>query len=301
MVRIRIPSVADIFGFNERWLNEHLSLLENAKESLRHGVEHYLQPSATTSDFKQAVVNIHLGFELALKEALRRKHPAFIFERFDVDTLQALIDGQSLLEEERLGDTTRTISFEETRSRARKLLGLKQQPANFLVALNRLRRTAVHYTFTLDQEVLDGLLGAQLKPAVDMVFGELLGERDVLSTLAVEALERIQTRVHDPIALNLYRRIADAKAAWLTLSEDDRRSKVTNSLRLRQTDTKFETCPACGQVSFEPNTQRRIIDHDPEGYPIDIPETTRARCACCPLEIEGDEAIYYCDWRELRE
>jgi len=199
-----------------------------------------------------------------------------------------------------LSDTARTISFEEARSRAQKLLGLKQQSATFLVALNRLRRTAVHYSFTLDQEAVDGLLGAQLKSAVDTVFGELLGDRDVLPRAAGEALEKIRKRIHDPIALNLHRRIATAKAAWLALSEEEQDSKVANSLRLRP-GMKFEVCPACEQVSFELNTRRRVIDHDPEGHPIDIPETLKARCACCPLDINGDEAVYYCDWRELRD
>lgn len=53
MVRVRTPSLAEVFGFDERWLRTNLSLLDNAKESILHGLEHYLEPDPSASHFKQ--------------------------------------------------------------------------------------------------------------------------------------------------------------------------------------------------------------------------------------------------------
>ena len=96
MVRISfvIPPLEEVFGFEERWFSQNLSLLENAKDSLRHGLDHYLRPDAMPSDFKQAIINIHQGFELALKEALRRRHPALIVDRLDDAMLHAVLEGR---------------------------------------------------------------------------------------------------------------------------------------------------------------------------------------------------------------
>ncbi len=300
MVRIRIPSLAEVFGFDERWLRANLSLLDNAKESILHGLEHYLEPDPSASHFKQAVINLHLGFELALKEALRRKHEAFILGSFSVEILNSLIRGDQLLEEGPATGTIRTISFEEAVNRAKELLELGPEPAKFLLELNRLRRAAVHYSFRLDQRSLEMLLGTHLYSALRIVFTEILGEDLGFVPAPVrETLVGIQKRLSDPIALNLLKRIAQGKEAWSRLSDIDRKTKLSAALGLRKPGVKLEVCPACGERSFEARTEWRVIDHDPEGRPVDIPVTTNARCACCPFEIDGDEAVYYCDWKGL--
>lgn len=59
-------------------------LIQNAKESLSHAIEHLISDSEPRpSDIKRAILDVTHVVELILKERLRRVHPAFIFENID--------------------------------------------------------------------------------------------------------------------------------------------------------------------------------------------------------------------------
>ena len=60
------------------------NLVENAKDSLNHAIEH-LGPvnKNTTGDWKRIIVDLAHVVELLVKERLKRVHPAFVFQNID--------------------------------------------------------------------------------------------------------------------------------------------------------------------------------------------------------------------------
>jgi ribosomal protein L37E len=62
----------------------NFNLVENAKDSLSHAIEH-LSPvnRNTTGDWKRIIVDLAHVVELLFKERLRRVHPAFVFNDID--------------------------------------------------------------------------------------------------------------------------------------------------------------------------------------------------------------------------
>jgi hypothetical protein len=62
----------------------NFNLVENAKDSLSHAIEH-LGPvnRNTTGDWKRIIVDLAHVIELLVKERLRRIHPAFVFNNID--------------------------------------------------------------------------------------------------------------------------------------------------------------------------------------------------------------------------
>lgn len=60
------------------------NLLENANDSLEHAIQHMGPANKNgVGDWKRIIVDIAHVVELLFKEALRRKHPAFVFDNID--------------------------------------------------------------------------------------------------------------------------------------------------------------------------------------------------------------------------
>ena len=71
------------------------NLIENAKDSLAHAVEHLTgSEKPAPSDLKRAILDVAHVVELLLKERVRRIHRAFIWENIDkYPSLKAQIIG----------------------------------------------------------------------------------------------------------------------------------------------------------------------------------------------------------------
>ncbi|KKN50602.1 hypothetical protein LCGC14_0631240 [marine sediment metagenome] len=62
----------------------NFNLVENAKDSLHHAIEHMGPVNSNSSgDWKRIIVDLAHVLELLFKEKLRQIHPAFVFK--DVD------------------------------------------------------------------------------------------------------------------------------------------------------------------------------------------------------------------------
>lgn len=58
-----------------------ITLEENAEDSLRHGLEHFLKGEDSSTDLKQAVLSVFNALELFMKARLAKAHPTLIFEK----------------------------------------------------------------------------------------------------------------------------------------------------------------------------------------------------------------------------
>ena len=59
------------------------NLIENAKDSLSHAVEHLTVQDPKIGDYKRVILDLSHAIELLLKERIVRIHPAFIWRKID--------------------------------------------------------------------------------------------------------------------------------------------------------------------------------------------------------------------------
>ena len=109
-------------------------LLENALDSLRMGVRHYLDSSLETRD-KWTILELFHAIELLLKERLRQEHPLFIYRSIDKP----------------VSPDTQTVGLQETLARFGNLqVELPHEYVKILSDLQRRRNTIEHHRFSPD-------------------------------------------------------------------------------------------------------------------------------------------------------
>lgn len=125
------------------------NLVENAKDSLSHAIEH-LGPvnSNTTGDWKRVIVDLSHAVELLFKERLRRIHPAFVLS--DVDKYPS--------------NTAFTVGAEKSFVRLQKIDGLNfsESDKQAVKAVREKRNEIEHFEFSLENHEAKVLVGKVL-------------------------------------------------------------------------------------------------------------------------------------------
>lgn len=127
------------------------NLVENARDSLSHALEHIGPVSKnTTGDWKRIMVNLAHVVELLVKERLRRIHPAFVFANVDKYP----------------SDEAYTVGAELAFSRLQKLGNLKktfsEQEVKAVKSVREKRNEIEHYEFTIENQEAKVLVGQVL-------------------------------------------------------------------------------------------------------------------------------------------
>ena len=67
------------------WVMHKLTLIENARDSLEHAIDHMVGQArwTTTGDYKRIILDLSHASELLFKERLKRIHPSLIFTNVD--------------------------------------------------------------------------------------------------------------------------------------------------------------------------------------------------------------------------
>jgi hypothetical protein len=127
----------------------NFNLVENAKDSLCHAIEH-LGPvdRNTTGDWKRVIVDLAHVVELLFKEKLRRVHPAFVFN--DIDKYPS--------------NDAFTVGAEKAFKRLQKVSGLSFSEAdkNAIKAAREKRNEIEHFEFSLENHEAKVLVGQVL-------------------------------------------------------------------------------------------------------------------------------------------
>jgi len=124
-------------------------LIENARDSLRHAVDHLTGAGKPgPGDLKRAIRDIAQVVELLLKERLRRIHQAFVWENVDKYPLS----------------DSPTVSAEKAVTRLQHLGGiiLPEKSRKTIVAARTLRNAIEHFEFSLDLQEARGIVGRLL-------------------------------------------------------------------------------------------------------------------------------------------
>ena len=127
----------------------NFNLIENAKDSLSHAIEH-LGPVKrnTTGDWKRVIVDLAHVIELLFKEGLRRIHPAFVFN--DIDKYPS--------------NEAFTVGAEKAFKRLQKIGALKFSDAdiNAVKSAREKRNEIEHFEFSIENHEAKVLVGQVL-------------------------------------------------------------------------------------------------------------------------------------------
>jgi len=124
-------------------------LIENAKDSLRHAIEHLTNiDGVQAGDLKRSIRDVAHVIELLLKERLRRIHPAFIWQNIDKYPSS-------------MANTVSTVGAVE---RLLKLAGisLNEDSKKTITSCKKLRDNIEHYEFELDLKEVKAIIGRML-------------------------------------------------------------------------------------------------------------------------------------------
>lgn len=119
-----------------------LSLIENAIDSLKHGIQHYLADNPDSSDYKYAILHLVQAVELLYKERLRQEHEAFLFTDIDIQK------------------THKTVSIELAQKRLVSLckIPLPLKERNLISSLVKLRNQIQHYEFDISTKRANAIM-----------------------------------------------------------------------------------------------------------------------------------------------
>lgn len=189
-------------------------ILENALDSLRMGVRHYLDTSLATRD-KWAILQLFHAIELLLKERLRQEHKLFIYRSIDKP----------------ITPDSHTVGLQEILARFANLrVELPQEYVKILGDLQRRRNTIEHHRFSPDASHRQ-VLGEALKFIVYFLKEHL--DEDVEDHLPPELFSQVKELIFEYEEL-MRRAKASLEAACSRFSPKEQSLLETG------------VCPECG-------------------------------------------------------
>jgi len=189
------------------------SLLDNAKDSLYHAVEHLTRGGKRNSgDLKIAIRDIAHALELILKERLRRAHPAFVWD--DVDKYPQL--------------PARTVSTGKAMYRIINIIGvpLHISAQKTILRCRQVRNDIEHYEFAIHTKEAEAIIGR------------------MLSTIFTFA------KMHLEVDLEGEFRSDERWSALIKLFEFWKAHSKALEKELSEKDKPYCECPSCGANTF---------------------------------------------------
>jgi hypothetical protein len=163
---------------NKNSENFAISLRENGIHSLSRGIEAFVENSKSQEKMllKEAIMFLHHGVELLMKQILIKSNAFLIFEDLrDAARKQKQADklGVNIF---MLNPPPKTVTFEEAINRVEAFIKPSKFGTNLrddLVLLNQLRNQLEHYAIEVDKEDVVQLLSALHNPLLDLFDDEI--------------------------------------------------------------------------------------------------------------------------------
>ena len=191
-----------------------LDLLENAIDSMVHGLEHYVEGNRSIANYKFAILHITQGVELILKEKLSREHWVLIYEKVEKP------------------HKSRTIGFETAVERLQSVCNISLD--KYIRGLRRLRNARheiEHYKVSLSEQEATALIGSNIPFLMEFLEDEL------------------ETTLKEHIAdEEIWQELLLIKEVY-SLAKQKAEEEVT-PLRWEERDGGYfwlKSCPACGE------------------------------------------------------
>jgi hypothetical protein len=133
-----------------------LDLLENAIDSIVHGLEHYVKGKENAKNYKFAILHVAQGVELILKERLRQEHWVLIYEKVEKPS------------------TSKTVDFETAVGRLQSICSVAlDKYIDGLRTLRKARHEIEHYKVKLSEEEAAVLIGSNIPSLFEFLEGEI--------------------------------------------------------------------------------------------------------------------------------
>jgi len=133
-----------------------LELLENAIDSMIHGLQHYVDGKRDASNYKFAILHIAQSVELILKERLRQEHWVLIYDKVEKP------------------NKSRTIDFETAVARLQSICNLSlDKYIDGLRGLRNARHEIEHYKVSLSEQEAAALIGSNIPFLMQFLEDEL--------------------------------------------------------------------------------------------------------------------------------
>lgn len=150
-----------------------ISLRENGIHSLERGVTAYADYTARGDKLllKDAIMFLHHGIELLMKEILVQTSPYLIFEDLTKAAQKQREADKQSIDIFSLKNPPKTVTYEEAINRVAvfiKPAELSEQLVNDLIELNRLRNQLEHYAIEADESDLVKLLSDLQDPLLEL-------------------------------------------------------------------------------------------------------------------------------------
>lgn len=153
-------------------------IYENAVDSLRIGIEHFLREPGYSSR-KHAILTIFHAIELFLKERLHRANPILIYRALDA----------------KIGDDSLTVGIKEALMRLDNLgLGLPKQPREVIDRIQRRRHRIEHHRYDHKEED-EKIISESL--AFILFFADGVLKAKLENDISPEMLRQIQSLIYD--------------------------------------------------------------------------------------------------------
>lgn len=201
-----------------------MSLLNNAIDSLRHGVDVLAFDDLTRANRnKQAILSISHSAELLLKERLFRVNPALVFE--NVDSYPS--------------PTARTVSAAKALSRLQKIGNVVIDPDDVkkLTECMNLRNAIMHYEVNFSPKIAKAMLGKVLSFVFDFAQREL--NKDLRKEFTNDDTWQVLLIEFDEFTAAHGTRVADAQESEKRLGE----CLICGEMTL---DLDADYCELCG-------------------------------------------------------
>jgi hypothetical protein len=124
-------------------------MISNAKDSLRHAVDHLTSPDGINeSDIKIAIREVYHVIELLLKEKLRQIHPAFVWQ--DIDKYPS--------------KDANTVGTGRAVNRLSRLTNITfdEESTETVLACKKIRDAIEHYEVQIGEKEVKGIIGRML-------------------------------------------------------------------------------------------------------------------------------------------
>ena len=190
------------------------TLVENAKDSLEHAVEHLVTSDGSkAANLKRVILDLSHTIELILKERLARIHPAFVYK--DVDTFRS--------------KKGFTVSADGARKRLEKVGDVAFSDADRTTLKNctAIRNVIEHFEFELSEAEAEVIIGR------------------VLSFVITFSQEELDLEWRDELMRNdSWPKLLELSEFWLE------RSKIVEA-EIEKNEIPTETCPTCLIETFD--------------------------------------------------
>ena len=243
--------------------NIEIGLEENALDSLKHGIEHFVIDKRNT-DLKYAILHIAHSVELFVKARLAKEHFLLIFTKPENST-----------------DDDKTVTLDEAIKRLEAVkIKFNEDSKLAFNELQKTRNRVQHYKLTFSKEEIKNIIGRSIK------------------YLEIFLNQELNIVLRNNLSKDTYEVLADAIFSYeelLAKAKEEMNNYLPSGKE--RLDYKIDICSNCGnQTIIYPVSSRKDENHLVECF-FCHQEFEVGECSRCGRVIYGEETICVDCWK----